>query len=204
MPKAIIFDFDGVLADTYDLHFELSKTFDTDLSEQDFKDHHNGNVFETPKIRFKEGDMPIFFEKQKEQFTKTHLFPLKSMLTDLQKKYQLFIVSSGSDENIHHFLRLDGYEALFEAILGATTHSSKVEKFKMIFERYSLQPEECLFVTDTTGDIIESRKVGMKTVAVLWGYHGKEILEKENPFAIVRDENELRKVIESFSTMEGV
>ena len=61
MIKAIIFDFDGVIGDTYQINFDVSRLFDSNFSTQDFVDHHMGNVFEKPKINFKVEDIPIFF-----------------------------------------------------------------------------------------------------------------------------------------------
>ena len=63
MIKAIIFDFDGVLGDTYHINFAISKEFYSDVTEQSFIDHHMGNVFDEPKINFQEKDIPVFFEK---------------------------------------------------------------------------------------------------------------------------------------------
>lgn len=199
MIKAIFFDFDGVIGDTYDLGFELSKEFHEGLSEQDFRDHHNGNVFEEPKIRFKEGDMPVFFEKQKERFLESGFFPLKNTIAEIKESFKLFVVSSTIDENLTYFLELGGYDGFFEKILGATTHPSKVEKFKMIFSEYALDPSECLFVTDTIGDIIEARKVGMGSIAVSWGYHDREMLEKERPLALVESPEDLLDAIRRLS-----
>jgi len=195
MIKAIIFDFDGVIGDTYNLNFEVSKLFDSNMTEQDFIDHHKGNVFEKPKIKFKEKDIPVFFEKQKQGFTKKHLFPFKAGLDELKEKFQLFVISSTIDANIKHFLEIGKYDHFFEKIFGSTTHKSKIEKFKMIFNQYNLSSDECIFVTDTIGDIIEARKVNIKTIGVTWGYHEKELLLSEKPFAIAHNIDELLKYI---------
>ncbi len=64
-----------------------------------------------------------------------------------------------------------------------------------MFEKYNLKPEECIFVTDTTGDIIEARKINLRTITVTWGYHNKELLESEYPFCIVDTPDELLKAI---------
>lgn len=200
MIKAIIFDFDGVLGNTYELNFSISKEFYPEITEQDFKDHHNGNVFEQHKIPFMEADIKPYFTRQKAQFTKAHLFPLKKVLVALSKTYKLFVVSSTMDESVLYFLQLDNYHTYFEKILGATTHRSKSAKFHMIFEEYSLTPAECLFVTDTIGDILEANKVGVRTIAVSWGYHGEELLIKYNPVAIVHDEKELLQSIKSIAS----
>lgn len=59
--KVTIFDFDGVLADTYDFNKEITKKTGHDVSHEDFKAHHDGNVFEKPIIPFSEEDVLNFF-----------------------------------------------------------------------------------------------------------------------------------------------
>jgi len=138
MIKAIIFDFDGVLCDTYDINFGILKTIDKNLTEQKFKDHFKGNAYKKRQIKIKKKYIPLFFEKQKQNFTPKHLFPLKKVLSRLKKDFQLFIISNTIDENIKYFLKLGNYDRFFQKILGATTHRSKVEKFKMVFNQYNL------------------------------------------------------------------
>lgn len=191
----IIFDFDGVIGDTYDINYGLSQSLVGDVSEQDFIDHHKGNVFAEPKINFLPEHIPVYFERQKQQFTREHLFPIVDLLEPLSEKFQLFIISSTIDENISHFLSLGSYNQYFKNILGATVHRSKVEKFKMIFNVYGLSPDQCLFVTDTVGDIIEARNVGVDVVGVTWGYHDEDLLRAEGPRAIIHTPEELMNAI---------
>ena len=193
MIKTLIFDFDGVIGDTFDLSFKICRTIFKGLSEQDFRDYHNGNVFRSNIIRWEPHKLKLFYSNQKQGFTKKNLFPLKDVLRKLQDKYQLLVISSTTDENVKDFLNLGGFDQFFLEIFGATTHKSKVEKFKMIFKKYKLKPHECLFITDTIGDIKEARKVNIKSIAVTWGYHSKELLSKQNPLAIIEKPNELLK-----------
>ncbi|MDD5110625.1 MAG: HAD family hydrolase [Patescibacteria group bacterium] len=199
MIKAIIFDFDGVIGDTYQNNFELFKPFIQNISEQDFKDNHNGNIFEGKKITLTPEQWEKYFANQKKLFTKTNLFPLKRVLARLSKNFQLFIISSTPDASIKYFLKYGALNRFFEKIFGATTCTSKFKKFQMIFEQYGLGPEECLFVTDTLGDILEAKKVKMRTIAVAWGYHEKELLARGNPLAIVCSGKELLESIKKYS-----
>lgn len=191
MLKTIIFDFDGVIGDTYKINFAICKEFFPDLTDQEFKDYHNGNVFKSNIMTWTADDIQKFFEKQKRQVTKAHLFPLKDILKKLQKKYRLLVISSTVDENIKHFLSIGNYSRFFQKIFGATTHKSKVEKFKMIFKQYNLKPNECVFITDTIGDIKEARQVKVGSIAVTWGYHGKELLADQKPLAIIQKPDDL-------------
>ncbi len=196
MLKAIFFDFDGVIWDTYEFGMDLCKRFDPLMTEQDFIDHHKWNVYESPKIRFQSGDMERYFALQKELITRSYLFPLEGILQDLSQRFPLFIVSSTPDENLNLYLSTGSYEKYFKEALGATTHKSKKRKFEMMFEKYNLKSEECVFVTDTTGDIKEAREVNLRAIAVTWGYHSKELLESEGPFSLVDTPEELLEVID--------
>jgi beta-phosphoglucomutase-like phosphatase (HAD superfamily) len=100
MFKALIFDFDGVIGDTYDMNFTLSRLFDPGITKQDFEDHHNGNVWAEPKIKISMEEVKILFEKQREIFTKKHLFPVKEILGRYSQDAKIFIISSSSEKNI--------------------------------------------------------------------------------------------------------
>ncbi len=198
MLKAVIFDFDGVLGDTYQINFDVTKELVNGVKEQDFIDHHKGNVFAEPKVNYDPDSIDEFFARQKDNFTADHLFPLSEVLKELADKYQLFVISSTYDDNIDHFLALKDYDQYFTKVLGSQTHRSKAHKFQMVFDGYNLKPEECLFVTDTSGDIIEARGVGVRAIGVTWGYHSEELLRDQNPVAIVHDPSELLKQIYEF------
>lgn len=47
------------------------------------------------------------------------------------------------------------------------------------------------FVTDTAGDVIEGNRAEVKTIAVTWGFHDRERLEKAKPDIIVNTPEEL-------------
>lgn len=58
--KAIIFDFDGVIADTYDFNMGITKEVGHNISHENFKAHHDGNVLEEPRIAFTKNLQTIF------------------------------------------------------------------------------------------------------------------------------------------------
>jgi phosphoglycolate phosphatase-like HAD superfamily hydrolase len=55
----------------------------------------------------------------------------------------------------------------------------------MILKKYNITKENCLFITDTLGDLLEARKIGIRAIAFASGFHEKERLEKGNPINIV-------------------
>lgn len=204
MLKTIIFDFDGTLGNTYNINLGICREIIPDLTKQEFEDIHNGNVYQSKIRQWRASDLQIKFDfdKQKIRFTKAHLFPLEKELAELTKKYQLLIISSTVDENVRYFLSLGGWQKYFQNIFGATTQKSKIKKFQMMFKQYHLQPKECLFVTDTIGDIKEANKVGIDSVAVTWGYHKEKLLSTQKPYAIVNNPEELLKIIGKYAERE--
>lgn len=195
MVRAIIFDFDGVIGDTYDISYKAAYSINNDITDEDFRNLFMGNAYERVKTKFQQKDIPIFFERQKQVFTKKNFYPVKQALNKLHKHYQLFIISSTIDGNVNYFLSLGDLDRFFQKVLGGNNHRSKVEKFKMIFNEFNISPEECLFVTDTVGDIIEAREVGIGSIAVTWGYHDEQLLLNQKPLAVAHTSEELLNII---------
>jgi phosphoglycolate phosphatase-like HAD superfamily hydrolase len=89
-----------------------------------------------------------------------------------------------------YFVR-NGLAEIFTEIMGLESHRSKIDKFKMLLSKHGLQDTECVFVTDTLGDILEANKVGLRTIAVDFGFHDRERLAQGRPWKIISDFREL-------------
>ncbi len=196
MLKAIIFDFDGVITDTFDLCVQITREHIRPVTKKLFRDSHDGNVYENGVIVFSEKETKKFWRCYRERISHDHLFPVKSQIKNLSEKSKLFIVSSTLGRIIEEYLSRTGMAECFENVLGSDTHESKVEKFKMIFKKHKLAPEDCVFVTDTLGDLREANRVGIPSVAVTWGFHGKTRLKKGRPDVMIHDFEDLTEAVE--------
>jgi phosphoglycolate phosphatase len=195
MLKAIVFDFDGVIADTFDLSVRIIRKNGKRVTRKQYRDHHNGNVWEEPAVYFSKEERRNFHDRRMESASAEHLFPIVGEIRRLSRKNILLIISSSADDIVRKYLSLGKIGKYFTEVLGRRIHLSKVEKFKMIFKKYKIRPEECVFVTDTLGDLREAKIVGVPTIAVTWGYHGKIRLKKGKPDMIIHDFEELAGAI---------
>ena len=112
------------------------------------------------------------------------VFGIKA-IEELKKRYTLVIISSTINSPIRAYLEKYNLAQYFDKIFGSDVHKSKIEKIKMVFEKYSVQSENCIFITDTLGDMREAEATGVRAIGVTWGYHLLETLQRGKPVAIV-------------------
>ncbi len=197
--KLVIFDFDGVLVDTLEACFSIASSVNENLSLDEYRTFFEGNIYEAKRLDGGEPRkyIPEFFERYD---TATRRLVIPSPLKDLVKKfageYALAIVSSTPTDLIRNILARENLADCFKEILGSDIHNSKVIKIKMLLDQYSIAPVETIFITDTLGDIREGEKCGVRSIAVVWGFHERERLERGNPVAIVENASELQSAIE--------
>src|SRR3990167_8663968 len=141
MIKNIIFDFDGVIADTFDVNWALSQEHDETATLEDFLAHHDGNVFAEPRIKFKPERVHLFYSEYANRLMPSHIERSKEPLKRLGAEYTLYIVSSNGEYGIKKVLEAAGVLGLFAQILGVETHVSKVEKFKILMEHNGITSE---------------------------------------------------------------
>jgi len=196
MVKAIILDFDGVIHNTFEFHRnKLQKFTGVKVSCEDFKKMHDGNFFDHQNNVLKNVNWPWYRDFVYADEIRLKIIPkIKTMLLDLSEKFGLFIISGAGSKNISDYLKNNGVD-VFKEVLGFEANASKIEKFNFLFEKYGLFPDDCIFVTDTLGDILEANVVNVKTIAVDFGFHDKTRLEKGNPLAIISSFSELSKYL---------
>ncbi len=198
--KHIIFDFDGVIGDTFDILLALSfKYAVNNPTEEDFLAHHDGNVFMEPKVLFNTETIHLFFSEYTENIKSTHLQNAIQPIKKLAEKYSLYINSSNREKGLLKALTEAHILHYFKKVMGEETHKSKIEKFKMIFDQYAASIDDTLFITDSLGDVKEATKLGLKTIAVTFGFHDRERLETANPYMILDSWDEILKEIETLA-----
>ena len=193
----IVFDFDGVLVDNYDLVFKIFKKYDKKLTPENFLDIFNGNSMETLENRNIDiKNFLIYFSEEYLDYSKNERInkEIIKILNKLSKKYRLFIISSNS-ETVINFLLKNNRINVFKKVLGIETNFSKTFKFKLLEEEYKISPQNTIFITDTLGDVKEAHKRNYKVLAETFGYHNKTRLKKGKPEWIANSWEEILRII---------
>lgn len=198
--KTIFFDFDGVIADSFDAAFAVSKLIHPLITEEIYRKRFEGNINESvteEEVKTVHNPEIDFFTELEPRLARCSVFPgMKEVIEKVSKDNKCIIVSSTRTDLIQTFLRANGLLDCFAEVLGNDVHKSKIAKIQMAFEKYNLAAGDCIFVTDTLGDIKEAHHVGVPTIAVSWGYQFKETLEQGKPSAIVETPGELGEKLE--------
>jgi len=203
--RFVLFDFDGVIADSFALAFDVSRQFNPELDEVSYKKLFEGNIYESLKSMrgWEDPDrsdtyFAVFAPRMKDEVTLAS--GMREVIEALAKEFTLLIVSSTVSISITEFLQQHGLTKYFAESMGKDVHPSKVEKMRMIFEKYDTSAEHCVFITDTLGDMREAKEHGMGAIGVSWGFHSHQTLGKGIPFRIVDTPAELPDAVADYFT----
>jgi phosphoglycolate phosphatase len=123
---------------------------------------------------------------------------MQETVSALKKDYTLIVISSVKSFPITEYLRQYELFEYFSSIMGGDIHESKVVKINMVFDEHKIKPEDCVFITDTLGDIKEAAKCNVRSIGVTWGFHERAVLEKGKPFMVLEKVEELSGAVEAF------
>jgi phosphoglycolate phosphatase-like HAD superfamily hydrolase len=200
--RFILFDFDGVIVNSTALSFAVSQQFDPDLDHEGYRKLFEGNVYDAfeKKRGPDDGHRDRYFEVYAPRFrAEAMLVPgIDKVIRTLHASYTLAVISSTPTVVIEEFLTRYGMRELFSELLGVDVHTSKVEKIRMVFDKYGATAEDCVFITDTLGDIGEAQVHHVGAIGVVWGLHDRETLERGVPFRIVQKVSEIPDAVTDF------
>jgi phosphoglycolate phosphatase-like HAD superfamily hydrolase len=94
----LIFDFDGVIADTYDMNWKIVHELFPEVEEQAYRiDHHRGNVFAESVVPFTPETVEAYYVHYRERLQIEHVAWAVPTLRRLADQYHMHIVSSNCE-----------------------------------------------------------------------------------------------------------
>ena len=193
--ELFLFDFDGVLSDSLDLYAEAVRRclerIGTPIVEnrEDYLALFEGNFYES--MATLGVDLDAFTRAAMEILPRMDYNSMRPfdglipVLASLKKGHLLTVISSNGSPTIQRMLERFGFAPYFEEILGSDFLFSKKEKIDHALAKHGIPKERTFYIGDTVGDIKEARAAGVRTVAVTWGWHGRERLAAAHPDFLV-------------------
>lgn len=181
--EVIIFDCDGVLADTMPLHYEAYyQSFQErglTIERDQFFSCSAGKASETLSKLLEgqnyQGDWREIHRRKKEividliesdklrPLASTHLVPL------LSRSYRLAVASSGSAISVQRIIRCLGLTEYFEQVLtGEDVKQGKPnpDLFLLAAQKMKAHPHQCLVIEDTQAGLEAASRANMKAINV--------------------------------------
>lgn len=181
--RAIIFDFDGVIAESMDIKTQafvhLFKEYPKEVVKKIVEFHlNNGGLSRYKKFRIiyrdflnkrltKKEEKRLAREFSKFCYDKmincSFVKGAEDFLEKNYKKYMFFIASGTPQGEIDSIVRDRGLNKYFKEVWGSP--KSKGEISRMILDKYNLKREEVVFVGDAPTDYRGAEEAGIKFIA---------------------------------------
>ncbi len=200
--RLIIFDFDGVIADSFSNFYPMIRdsmaSVRISISEKQYRTLFLGNVHQEFKNFINNDEKYKKFSDYRtahySDYYESLIFPnAANFLKNIKMQgHKMAICSSGKKETVLKTLKINRLDNIFDIIL-ATSEYTKEIMIKKAMAKFKLN--EAIFVTDTVGDIKTAKEVGLKTIAVTWGFHSAKMLESAKPDFIANSFSVLTSII---------
>ena len=120
---------------------------------------------------------------------------IKNVFSELKKQnIRIGIVTTNSEGNVRKFLRCNGF-INFDFINSGIGIFGKDRVIKAILEEYKLMLNEVIVIGDEVRDVLAAKKIGIKIIAVAWGYNSDKILKQQNPDYLAQNSKQLLKIL---------
>ena len=200
--KTIIFDFDGVLADTFDTVVSTVKKLgpEYDIRLKNIRLLRNLPMRTVlKKINVPLRKVPFFARKLKQEMNKkikrVNTFSgIKPALRKLSISAHLGIVSSNSRASIEAFLKKHNMQ-YFDFVFTDTPIFGKAHMLRHAMKTHKLKAKDAVYICDQIVDVQAAKKVKITSVAVGWGYNSPVSLKKAKPKLFVKKPAELMKIL---------
>jgi len=197
MKKWVIFDFDGTLANSKAVAFQVINR----LAEL-----HGFPKFEREKTMQGQeksllSQFPLiandFYALYKESIKEIPLFEgIREVLKGLRNKdVQIAVISSNEESNIRQYFQDQGIDFITEVYTSSDLYG-KDTMIDTFCENHGLSKNDVIYVGDEVRDIRACHKSGVDVIWVNWGYDAEEQAVPEKPTYTAKEPAELLGLVE--------
>jgi phosphoglycolate phosphatase len=206
----ILFDYDGVLADTLDDLIQFGQIACDRLNVKHVvtKDDLNnlevmsfstfGRACQVPE-HLNDDFVKISLNLFAEKITPPNIFEgISDVIKHFSTNHKLAIVTTNSSQNVNAFLAQHGLSSFIHAVYGVDTAGTKAKKILMARKQLLKAQEDSVFmIGDSLSDIRSAKEASVTSIAVTWGHQSLENLLRGNPDYVVDKPQDLIDVIEN-------
>ena len=194
--KLIMFDFDGVIADSLDEQCRAcvetlrARGFHDLATRAQFLDFTEVNWFAALADAGVPEDVVEELEDAFGAAPSPELFPeMAAVIERLAAAHPVIVITSSRTSVVEGILAEHGVRGVVE-VIGGEQEASKTIKIRAVRRRFG-EALPAWYVCDTVGDVLEARETGVVTVGVGWGWHGVERLRRVAPDHIAHAPSDL-------------
>jgi len=208
--KALIFDFDGTIADTFFIAVDVFRKLAD--GRHDSGDEEIEELRSLPardairRVGARWWHLPyiLYYARKEVKRRQDEIKPIKGVpevLAELRNRgYRLFIVSSNSTKNVNRFLHNNELGDCFSDAYGNIGIFAKSGGLRKIAKEHHLKIEDCCYIGDEARDVEAARRAEMSCISVSWGYNNMTGLKRGNPEKIISKPKELLDIFKDRRT----
>jgi phosphoglycolate phosphatase len=135
------------------------------------------------------------------------ILPISGMTYTLRtlhdQDYDLVILTSNNKANVVTFLRKHGMEDFFANIIETRGLFNKAKHIEKTLKKNNLHASDIIYVGDEIRDIVACQKIGVRIIAVTFGFNSKEGLARWNPDYIVSKPLQILDIIDKLTPQKS-
>jgi len=203
---AIIFDFDGTIADSFEtvvqIFYELTGRREP-LSADQIQRLRGTSLHQAAKeLQIARWRIPFLLLKGRRRMRRVvaQLEPFAGIPELIHKLHaeghELFIVSSNSVANIRAFLHRHNLHTYFLEMYGSVGLFNKRGALRRLLKDQNLEVVQAAYVGDEVRDVQAAQSLKLRVIAVAWGFAAGASLQAARPTALAKQPADLLRILE--------